>query len=236
VGGIYNAAKRLILAATLVLVNSLGNMVLTAYARGSNNPRAYELFLGSVTVKALLLTPLFLGLSVLGTDLVSFLLGPKWVSSGAILSILALAGLGQGLASLLINYLLAGGEERTITIVITTGAAITLLVLAIVAPFGALATAYAVTSITWLSFLVFCGAAVRKGGGSANDIVSALWLPAMGAAGLVGTEVLLHSIWSPSYRLFVWPPLLLLAYALTVGLLGISKLKSLRATFKATGE
>ena len=236
VGGIYSAAKRLILAATLVLVNSLGNMVLTAYARGSESPRAYELFLGSLTVKALLLTPLFLGLSVLGTDLVTFLLGPPWTSSGAILSILALAALAQGLTSLIINYLLAGGADRIITLVITTGAVITLIVLAIVAPLGAAATACAVTTITWLSLLVFCGIAVRKGGGSPGDLVSAFWLPAVGATGLVAMAELLAAVWSPSYRLLAWPPLLLAAYASTVGLLGIGKLKALRATFKLAGE
>ena len=236
VGGAYNAAKRLILAATLVLVNSLGNMVLTAYARGSDNPRAYELFLGSLTGKALFLTPFFLGLSVLGTDLITFLLGPEWVSSGPILSILAVAALGQGLRSLIFNYLLAAGAERIITLVITAGAISTLIVLAIVAPLGASWTAYAVTAITWLSFLVFCGAAVRNGGGSVRDLISALWLPALGAAGLAGTAAFLESFWSPSYRLFAWPPLLLLAYTLTVGLLGIGKLKAVKATFKHVGE
>jgi O-antigen/teichoic acid export membrane protein len=231
-GGIFSAAKRLILAATLVLVNSLGNMVLTAYARSSNSPRAYKQFLGSLTVKALLLTPLFFGLSVLGTDLVTLLLGPKWTSSGPILSILALTGLGQGIASLVINYLLAGGAERMITLVATTGAIITLIVLAIVAPLGASATAYAVTALTWLSFLVLCGVAVRMGGGSVFDLVSALWLPTAGAAGLVGAAELLSITWSPSYRLFAWPPLLLATYVLTIGLLGFGKLKVLRATFR----
>jgi PST family polysaccharide transporter len=236
VGGIYSAAKRLILAMSMVLVNSVSHMVLTIYARGSDSPRAYELFLGSLTIKALLLTPLFLGLWVLGTDLVTFLLGAKWTSSGAILSILALAALGQGLVGMLVNYLLAAGAERLVNLVVSTAAATTLLVLAVVAPMGATAAAWAVAGVIWIVFLVFCGVAAHRSGGSLRDVAAALWLPLAGAAGMVGAAELLAVTWSPSFRLFAWPPLLLAVYVVVIGLVGRGKLESLRATFRPASE
>lgn len=88
--GIYNAAKRILAAISMVInggINSVALPALTSHSADKDMFRAA--FLTCVSLITMLTAPLFVGLSVLSADFVTVLMGTKWIESAPALSILA---------------------------------------------------------------------------------------------------------------------------------------------------
>ena len=221
-GGLYSAAKRLILAANLIVINSVQGVILTSFAERNRSPRAYQIHLDSLEIFALVITPLFVGLAVLSEDVISVLLSPAWLASGAILRPLAYAALGGGLNLLVFNYLVAAGAERSRTAVVVGTALVTVAALPVVAPSGAVAVAWFMAAMAWLSLFVLSGAAALRSEVSVLQPLQALLLPAAGAVAMLGLAALIDLQATSFLRLLIMPPALLLAYLCVVSLLGFA--------------
>ncbi|RST31090.1 hypothetical protein HMF7854_09755 [Sphingomonas ginkgonis] len=234
--GIYSAAKRLMLAANLIIVSSTGSVILALFSRGSENPAAYQRLLNSLLVVGLVFFPVFVGLSLLGTDVIALLLNKKWLASGAILSILALSTLGQGMASLVTNYLIAARADRQFTAVVLGGAVATVCVLPLLAHVSARGVAFGVAAITWSSLVALCIAAAAREGRSVLAMLKALALPAAGAGAMTAAYLLLPFHAAPLLRLLLLPPLLLAVFAVTVTLLGYPEMKRLVSIARRRGR
>lgn len=231
-GGIYSAAKRLIMAASMIVINSVQNVILVGFAAKSRTPEAYRLHLDSLRIFALIITPMYVGLSVLAFDVVALLLDEKWSRSGGILSVLAVAALGQGLTWLETNYLLAAGADWSRTKVIVVTAVITVLALPFLAPHGMLAVAYGMAAINWVSLFCTGAAAALNANERLTGPFIVLSLPAIGAGSMFVASSFIDPSWSPAWCLLLWPPGLLLVYVGTVCFVGFPVLKNLAAVVR----
>ncbi|MBE2190896.1 MAG: lipopolysaccharide biosynthesis protein [Alphaproteobacteria bacterium] len=89
--GIYNAAKRLILSANLVMSSSIGQVSMPALSNASQDPeKLRKTYLDFCLFTCLFTAPAFVGLASLSQPFVGVLLGQTWVEVAPILSILCL--------------------------------------------------------------------------------------------------------------------------------------------------
>jgi O-antigen/teichoic acid export membrane protein len=221
-GGLYSAAKRLILAANLIVINSLQSLILASFAERSRSPRAYQIHLDSLEIFALIITPLFVGLAILSEDAIAFLLSPKWLASSPMLAALSYASLAGGLASVVTSYLMASGANWSRTAVIVGTATVVVATLPFIAPFGSVAVAWFMAATAWLSMFTMNTVAARRSKVSVVQPLQALLLPFAGAAAMLGVSYLAGPYVAHSLRLLVLPPLLLFAYLYVVGLIGFA--------------
>lgn len=221
-GGLYSAAKRLILAANLIVISSVQGVILTSFAERNQSPRAYQIHLDSLEIFALIITPLFVGMAVLSEDVIALLLSAAWLPSSPILAALAYAALGGGIALVVVNYLIAAGADRSRTAVIVGTAVVTVAALPFVAPMGATMVAWLMTAMAWLSLLTLAWVAASRSEVSFLQPLQALLLPVAGGAAMLCADALIGFDASPLLRLLIMPPVLLVAYLGVVGVLGFA--------------
>lgn len=221
-GGLYSAAKRLILAANLIVINSVQGVILTSFAERNQSPRAYQIHLDGLEIFALIITPLFIGLAILSEDVIAVLLSSAWLGSSAILAALCYAALGGGIALVVVNYLIAAGADRSRTAVIVGTAVVTVAALPFVAPLGATIVAWFMAAMAWLSLFTLAWVAAVRSQVSFLQPLQALLLPVAGAAAMLGADALIGLDASPLLRLLIMPPVLLVAFLAVVGVLGFA--------------
>ncbi len=89
--GIYNAAKRLILSATLVMSSAIGQVSMPALASASHDlAKLRKTYLDFCLFTCVFTAPAFAGLASLSVPIVQLLLGSSWSEAAPILSILCL--------------------------------------------------------------------------------------------------------------------------------------------------
>lgn len=116
--GIYNAAKRILAAISMVINGGINNVALPALSSHSADKDILRAsYLTCISLIAMLTAPMFTGLAVLSGDIVTVLMGQKWIESAPIISILACAAF-IGLFSLTsVNVLLIEGKAHWQTII-----------------------------------------------------------------------------------------------------------------------
>jgi PST family polysaccharide transporter len=221
-GGLYSAAKRLILAANLIVINSVQGVILTSFAERNQSPRAYQIHLDSLEIFALIITPLFVGLAILSEDVIAVLLSAAWLPSSAILAALSYAALGGGIALVVVNYLMAAGADRSRTAVIVGTAVITVAALPFVAPLGATVVAWFMAAMAWLSLFILAWVAAARSRVSFLQPLQALLLPIAGGAAMLGADTLIDLDASALLQLLIMPPVLFATYLAVVGMLGFA--------------
>lgn len=221
-GGLYSAAKRLILAANLIIVNSLNNVILASFAERNRSDRAYQFHLDSLEIYAVAITPLFVGLALLSHDVIALLLSPAWLASSPILAALSIAALGTGLGAVVTNFLIAANADRARTAVIVGTTLLTVAALPFVSTFGAVTVAWFMAGAAWVALIAFNVVAAARSGVSQLQPIQVLLLPLAGAAAMVGAYHLVEINASPLLRLLIVPPLLFLVYLIVVGGLGFA--------------
>lgn len=234
VGGIYSAAKRLILAASLIALNSLQNLIVAAFAAKSRDPRAYQIHIDTLEAFALVITPLFIGLSILSHALVDVLLGAKWAASAGILALLAIGSLGGGLAAVSANFLMTAAADRSRTAVTVGVAVATLATLPLAVRHGPLVVAATMAVISWLSFGAFGSVAALRSKQSVLRPFRAIMLPLAGALTMLAGGQFLQRGYSSMTQLLIGAPALLFCYSLAIVLLGLIFEPRVRRLLKKT--
>lgn len=148
--GVYNAAKRIVLSAQLMITSSLNNVALPVFAAQADQAQQLKTaYLKATVYTALLTAPLYAGLLFLSEDIVRVILGPKWMDVAPILSILCLPGFMASIDQYNTNIRLVGGKPHWQTRLTVLHTVLNLALLAAFAPFGlkAIATALAVKSL-----------------------------------------------------------------------------------------
>lgn len=102
VAGMYNAAKRILLAATLTLSYGVSSVAISALANIGDPVERSRVALRGFTIVSIVILPAFAGLAIIAEDLIGMLFQPQWAQSGPILAALALSGWALGI------HLLAG--------------------------------------------------------------------------------------------------------------------------------
>lgn len=152
VAGVYNAAKRIMLSANLMLVNAISSVALPTLASIGEQRARGRAFLGGLTAASLVTAPAFAGLAAASPFVVDVLLGPRWHAAAPILAALAVSG-----------YLLSLGQFATMTLLVerrthldsftsALAAAATVVAMLFAAPHGpvALACAFSVATLVVL--------------------------------------------------------------------------------------
>jgi PST family polysaccharide transporter len=153
-------------------------VAIASLSRLQNDPERYRRFYCRlVTLLAFATTPLIVGLAVLSHDIVLVVLGKQWMGASTIFAVLAIAALGQPLASTtgLIYASLGQGDRQLRWSLIATP--LTMAAFFVGLPWGPLgvATAYAIASQAIRIpgfFYAFRYAPVK-----AKDFVQAVWRP-----------------------------------------------------------
>lgn len=148
--GIYNAAKRLLVAISLVMSSGLNSVALPLLASLSDDSEQLkDSFLKCVGFTVLITSPIFAGLAVLSPDVIGILMGDRWSDVAPVLSILCIAGFLSSFLQYSTNILLIRRKAHWITLVSLFEALINLLILVVVARHGIiyLALAFVTKSI-----------------------------------------------------------------------------------------
>lgn len=91
--GVYNAAKRIIVAINMMMSTALGSVVLPTFASMSGDlDRLRKNYLRGVSYSSMITASAYAGLIATAPDLIHILMGEKWLGVAPILSILAVSG------------------------------------------------------------------------------------------------------------------------------------------------
>lgn len=146
IAGIFSAAKRILLAASLTLIYAISAVSISTLSNISAADQRSAAAMQGLTLASLVTLPAFVGLSAIAPDLISLILEPQWSLAGQILQALAFSGYAAMLHTFCSSILMV--EQRAglnnICSVISAGA--TIAALWVAAPAGAIAIAWAVVA------------------------------------------------------------------------------------------
>jgi len=147
--GVYNAGKRILLTANLLLVSTISAVTLPILANLEHDRERGASFLDGLRMASVGTAPAFIGLAVASQDLVHIILGPHWMAVGPIIAAMAFSGyafsIGQFATSVLLVAQRAHLDSRTSAI----SALLNVVAFVLVVRFGPVALA-ATVSITTL--------------------------------------------------------------------------------------
>jgi O-antigen/teichoic acid export membrane protein len=110
--GYYSIAYKIIFIILDVLSGITGKVSMSVFSRLQGQPKKIETaFYRSTKLIILISAPIFLGISVLGTDLVNIIFGPQWMPSSPIIKILAIYGFIHAAFSFNVVVILASGKS-----------------------------------------------------------------------------------------------------------------------------
>ena len=116
--GIYNAAKRILAAISMVINGGINGVALPALTSHSGDKEQLrQSFLTCVSLISMLTAPLFVGLAVLSADFVNVLMGEKWIESAPVLSILSCAAFMGMLSLTSVNIMLIEQKAHWQTVI-----------------------------------------------------------------------------------------------------------------------
>lgn len=150
VTGTYNAAKRILAALNMTLVQALNSVALPVFANmGSEGDRLGRAFLRSVRLTAIMAAPLYGGLLVLSEEAIHVLLGDNWLSAAPIMSALIPAALISTISQYNENIFLVHNKPQWPTYLTAVSAIINLGLFVLIAKYGAvyLALAYSARAV-----------------------------------------------------------------------------------------
>lgn len=112
--GYYNIAYKLMALVFQLVSKTVSQVGMPAFARLQNDKeRLWKAFYNITQLIALIVFPVFLGMLVLVPEIVSSLLGDKWIQSIPVLQILLLIGIVQCLLSPVVSILVGSGKPKT---------------------------------------------------------------------------------------------------------------------------
>jgi len=205
--GIYNAGKRIMLSATLVLVNTISAVTVPMLANIEHQRERGASFLAYLRLASVATTPAFAGLAAAAPDLVAVILGPSWSAVAPILAGLAAGGYALSLGQFATSALLVGQRSHLDSLVSAIAAVSNIAIFFLAVHLGPAALALAASITALLVTPIRMRFALIHLNLHWRDIVYAL-LPSVVAslamAALIwGLHYALPPAWSPMIRLAV---------------------------------
>jgi O-antigen/teichoic acid export membrane protein len=214
VAGVYNAAKRIMLSANLMLGNAISSVALPTLAGIPDTKARGRAFLSGLTMTSVVTAPAFAGLAATSPILVHLLLGPRWHAAAPILSALAASGYLLSLAQFASLTLIVGQRTHFDSMTSALAASANIAVMVVAARFGPVALAAAFSTATLLVLPVRMGFALNALGLGWDTALTAILPPAV-AAGLMMSALLAISAEFGEHL----PPILTLASLIAIGML-----------------
>lgn len=192
--GVYNAAKRLLTASTLVIGSGLNSVALPALAAFADDPGTFRRsYLTCVGFTALFTAPLFAGLAALAPDVIQLLMGDKWADVAPVLAILAAAGFNRSVAQYSSNVLLIRHKAHWLSAIGLFKAGMNIVILFIFARYGLAYLAAAFTAKTLLFSPLTTRIALRLLDISAAAYLKKIALPILVALTMAGVIAVLRN-------------------------------------------
>ncbi len=141
--GFYNVGAHALDAITQIAINPTRDAALAALSRLPDDAAIGRAYLRLTRVISFLACPIYLGIAVVGPDLVQFVFGPRWELSGWVMSALACSVGGVMFGYFMQPALTATGRTRSVLTASLTGLLAALLFSASAAPFGVIVMALA---------------------------------------------------------------------------------------------
>jgi O-antigen/teichoic acid export membrane protein len=211
IAGIYNAAKRILLSATLMLVHAISAVTLSAFASARDDEHRRHELCGGLRFTSAITAPAFAGLAATAPEVVHVILGDRWAAVAPILSALAVSGYLLSLGIIASSALLVAQRSHLDSLSSAIAAATNVIAFLAVVHFGPVTLAVTVSIMALLLVPMRLGFALRAFGGKWRDAWHAV-LPSLSA-----TVVMLGG-------------LLIVRYILPAGLPAIELLAALSAT------
>lgn len=185
--GIYNAAKRILSAISMIISGGLNSVALPALTSFSlDKDRFRKSFLTCMSLTTFLTAPLFAGLIVLSADLIHILLGDKWDDVAPVLAVLAFSGFISSMTPYSVNVVLIEGKAHWQTALGIISAVTNVLLLILLAPLGLAAVAIGITLRIVAFAPVIIGLSLNLLNLKAMDYIRAVGLPILFAAIMAG--------------------------------------------------
>lgn len=232
--GAYNAGKRILLAANLMLVNSISAVTLPALSGAGSRTAQQTTFIGGIALTSALTAPAFMGLAVTAPAIVAVILGPEWHDVGLILTALALSGYLLSLSQFATSVLLVEQRSGLDSICSAIATVLSISAFILFARFGAPAVAISVSATALIIFPLRAGLAMRLIAVRPKSLILAL-LPSLIAAAAMGgillaATQLLEGAFGPLGMLIALLLLGVGAYALALTLLAPSMVRMISRT------
>jgi O-antigen/teichoic acid export membrane protein len=212
VAGIYNAGKRIMLSATLVLVNTISAVTVPVLANIAHQRERGTSFLAGLRLASVATAPAFAGLAATAPDLVSVILGPNWSAVAPILMGLAAGGYALSIGQFATSALLVGQRPHLDSMVSAIAAISNISIFLLVVHLGPVALAAAASTTAILVTPIRMRLALTHLDLHWRDILRAL-LPSMIASLAMAALVRgLHYTLPPA-----WPAVLRLTLMIAIG-------------------
>ncbi|MDH7639194.1 oligosaccharide flippase family protein [Sphingomonas oryzagri] len=203
--GIYNAGKRIMLSATLVLVNTISAVTVPMLANIEHHRDRGASFLSYLRLTSVATAPAFAGLAAAAPDLVATILGPNWSAVAPVLVGLAAGGYALSLGQFATSALLVGQRSHIDSLVSAIAAMSNIVVFFLAVHRGPAALAAAASMTALLVTPVRMRFAIVHLDLSWRDIAYALFpsvVASLAMAALIwGLHGMLPQDWSPTIRL-----------------------------------
>lgn len=135
--GVYNAAKRMLAAMSMVVNGGLNSVALPVLASFSHEKAQFQRsFLTCVLATTVLTAPIYVGVAVLSYDVIHVLMGTKWEDVAPVLSVLTVWAFLNTLNPYSANILLIEGKAHWQTILGVFSAAVNVGLLIVFARYG----------------------------------------------------------------------------------------------------
>lgn len=187
--GAYNAAKRLILSANLVLTSAIGQVSIPALSNASHDKeKLHKTYLDFSLFTSTFTAPAFMGIACVSQPLVAILLGPSWSEVAPVLSILCLSAYVISVGQLSGQLFLGLNKPHFTSVFSAINATSNVVVLMIFARYGLEYVALAFSLKTLFLFpiqLVFAHRLIQVG---FSEYLKPL-LPSLLASGIMGLAI-----------------------------------------------
>ena len=137
--GLYGMGKRIVDGIDQTVLGVIGSVGLPAFARVQNDKNALnQALLQATHFSSLIVAPVYIGLALVGQQLVNTVLSPEWHKCGAVVSLFCLSGLTFPAALFLSTVQRAIGAAGTLMALATTSTVIRIILClaAIIAGYG----------------------------------------------------------------------------------------------------
>lgn len=228
--GIYNAAKRIIIAINAIIPTALAKVALPVFATlQEDDEKLRNSFLVAVSYTTFITAPAYFGIAALSPELINILLGEKWLSASPILSILVIGSYFTTVGQYSYNIFLVKGKSHWQTYLTTLYAIVNVALFFIFAKYGLLALAGALTARTILLYPVSATAALSLIKLPVGPYIKGI-LPSLIASIIMASIVfyISHSLeLSSLVKLMILIPLGVVIYGLLMWFLDNSKVREL---------
>ncbi len=208
--GVYNAAKRLLAAASMVLSGGFNSVALPALASISHDDEQLKKsFLTCVMIVTLITAPLYAGLAALSHDIVYILMGAKWSDVPNILSILCLSAFINSINPYCANILLIKNKPNWQSVIGFANAIFTVAFMFAFVKYGLAAMAVVLFVRVLINWIVFTVLALRLLALPVRDYIAQIFYPIFFASLMAGAIILAraHFDFHPALNLLLYIPL-----------------------------